>query len=235
MDVASEIPRLGRRRPAQKASAAGPGTSSPWWWSPRSSSAVAWPCGVGVGPDELPNGDGQPARRGFVVDRVSPPSSPSPRRSVGFPVAGTVATVDVAVGDAVTAGQTLATLDVTALTAALHQKQAALDAANLTLQRRLSRRASPRPALRARSRWRRRRPSHVLYADNPATGNPELASAARRPGRAARRRHGTEPKRRRRWRRPRRCAPPSGWTLTPPIRPPPSRRSTRARQRCRPW
>ena len=63
---------------------------------------------------------------------------PVSQATVGFPVAGTVATVDVAVGDAVTAGQTLATLDVTALTAALHEKQAALDAANLTLQRALN-------------------------------------------------------------------------------------------------
>ena len=52
---------------------------------------------------------------------------------VGFPTSGTVATVAVKPGDPVTIGQTLATLDETSLTAALHDKEAALANANLTL------------------------------------------------------------------------------------------------------
>ena len=48
------------------------------------------------------------------------------RADAAFAVAGTVATVGVAVGDGVTAGQSLATLDPTAL-------QAAVDSANAQL------------------------------------------------------------------------------------------------------
>src|SRR5436190_6752252 len=59
---------------------------------------------------------------------------PVAQAAVAFPVAGTVASVGVQPGATVTAGQTLASLDTTALTAALHQKQAALDQANLTLR-----------------------------------------------------------------------------------------------------
>ena len=67
---------------------------------------------------------------------------PVTQAAVGFPVAGTVAAVDVKVGDSVTAGQPLAALDVTALEATLHQKQAALDQANLTLQNALDGKAA---------------------------------------------------------------------------------------------
>lgn len=59
---------------------------------------------------------------------------PVSQASVAFPVAGTVSSVSVAVGDTVLVGQKLASLDVTDLTANLHQEQAALDAAELTLE-----------------------------------------------------------------------------------------------------
>lgn len=59
---------------------------------------------------------------------------PVSQASVSFPVAGTVEGVDVSVGQAVTVGSRLATLDVAGLEVALHEKQAALDQANLVLQ-----------------------------------------------------------------------------------------------------
>ncbi len=63
---------------------------------------------------------------------------PVAQASVAFPVSGTVAAVAVAPGDTVTVGQTLATLDTTALQATLHQQQAALDQANLVLSEALA-------------------------------------------------------------------------------------------------
>lgn len=60
---------------------------------------------------------------------------PVSRAAVGFPVAGTVAQVDVAPGETVTAGQTLATLDTEHLEAGLHEREAALDQAELALAR----------------------------------------------------------------------------------------------------
>lgn len=58
---------------------------------------------------------------------------PVSQAAVAFPVAGTVETVDVHVGDAVTAGQALAALDTTALTRSLHVAQASAAKAALTL------------------------------------------------------------------------------------------------------
>jgi HlyD family secretion protein len=63
--------------------------------------------------------------------------------AVAFPVAGTVDTVDVSLGDTVTTGQQLATLDTTSLTDTLHQKQAALTQAQLTLQKALDGESTP--------------------------------------------------------------------------------------------
>jgi len=63
---------------------------------------------------------------------------PVSQASVAFPATGTVATVDVTVGETVTAGQTLATLDAQSLTAALHQKEATLAQAELTLSKALN-------------------------------------------------------------------------------------------------
>ncbi len=58
---------------------------------------------------------------------------PVSQASVGFPVAGTVETVAVGVGDTVTVGQTLATLDTASLEQAVRAAQASLDQANLAL------------------------------------------------------------------------------------------------------
>lgn len=52
--------------------------------------------------------------------------------TVGFPMSGTVATVDVAVGDRVAAGQRLATMDPTALDQAVLDAQATLEQARAT-------------------------------------------------------------------------------------------------------
>lgn len=59
---------------------------------------------------------------------------PVSQASVAFPVAGTVDGVDVQVGQEVTVGSRLATLDVEDLEVTLNEKQAALDQANLVLQ-----------------------------------------------------------------------------------------------------
>lgn len=58
---------------------------------------------------------------------------PVSQASVAFPVSGTVATVDVALGDAVTAGETVATLDTASLLQALHEQQSNLANAQLLL------------------------------------------------------------------------------------------------------
>jgi multidrug efflux pump subunit AcrA (membrane-fusion protein) len=60
---------------------------------------------------------------------------PVAQAAVAFPVSGTVATVDVVVGTEVLPGQVLATLDTTQLQTAVNTKQAAVDQANLTLQK----------------------------------------------------------------------------------------------------
>lgn len=59
---------------------------------------------------------------------------PVTQATAAFPVAGTVSTVEVAVGDTVTVGQRLASLDTTALDQALRQAQASLAQAELVLQ-----------------------------------------------------------------------------------------------------
>jgi multidrug efflux pump subunit AcrA (membrane-fusion protein) len=58
---------------------------------------------------------------------------PVSQATVAFPIGGTVASVDVVVGDTVTTGQTLATVDTADLVVALHQEQAALAGAELAL------------------------------------------------------------------------------------------------------
>jgi HlyD family secretion protein len=62
---------------------------------------------------------------------------PVAQASVSFAVSGTVASVDVAVGDRVTVGQHLAQLDTTSLDSAVADAQAELDQAELTLERAL--------------------------------------------------------------------------------------------------
>lgn len=72
-----------------------------------------------------------------TLDRVGT-IEPVSQASVSFPVSGTVATVDVAVGDQVGVGQHLAQLDTTSLDSAVADAQAALDQAELTLERALN-------------------------------------------------------------------------------------------------
>lgn len=64
--------------------------------------------------------------------------APVSQASVAFPVSGTVATVAVAAGDVVTAGQVLATLDTTSLDATVNERQADLANAQLSLQQALN-------------------------------------------------------------------------------------------------
>jgi HlyD family secretion protein len=63
---------------------------------------------------------------------------PVSQATVAFPVSGTVESVGVKVGDAVTVGQTLATLDPATLTEMLHERQAAFAQAQLDLDNALS-------------------------------------------------------------------------------------------------
>ncbi len=62
---------------------------------------------------------------------------PVGQASVAFPVAGTVASVDVAVGDQVQVGEVLAVLDAASLDVAVRAAQAGLDQARLDLERAL--------------------------------------------------------------------------------------------------
>jgi multidrug efflux pump subunit AcrA (membrane-fusion protein) len=64
--------------------------------------------------------------------------SPVAQATVAFPVSGSVATVPVKVGQVIATGTTLATLETSALQAALTTKNAALAAAELTLEKVLS-------------------------------------------------------------------------------------------------
>lgn len=63
---------------------------------------------------------------------------PVSQAAVAFPTSGTVATVDVAIGDTVEVGQQLATLDTESLTQTLHTKEAALATAQLNLSKTLA-------------------------------------------------------------------------------------------------
>jgi HlyD family secretion protein len=63
---------------------------------------------------------------------------PIAQATVAFPIAGTVKTVNVHIGSAVTVGQTLATLDTTSLQQQLLSKQASLASAQLTLYKALN-------------------------------------------------------------------------------------------------
>ncbi|QHT56740.1 HlyD family efflux transporter periplasmic adaptor subunit [Cellulomonas sp. H30R-01] len=91
-------------------------------------------CGVGGGVALALGGDGSGRYRTATagtasveqsVDAVGSVASAT-RRDASFSVAGTVATVDVAVGEQVTAGETLATLDAASLQDAVDDAEAAL-------------------------------------------------------------------------------------------------------------
>lgn len=72
-----------------------------------------------------------------VLDEVGV-IEPVQQASVSFPAGGTVATVEVAVGDQVAVGDVLATLDPTSLERALHTAEATLAQAELRLERALA-------------------------------------------------------------------------------------------------
>ncbi|MEZ5320640.1 MAG: HlyD family efflux transporter periplasmic adaptor subunit [Microthrixaceae bacterium] len=76
---------------------------------------------------------GDVAARWSGVASIEPVSG----AAVAFPTSGTVATVAVAVGGTVAVGDTLATLDSVTLLAAVHESEAALAQAELTLSRAL--------------------------------------------------------------------------------------------------
>jgi multidrug efflux pump subunit AcrA (membrane-fusion protein) len=77
------------------------------------------------------------AGRGDVTQTLDQVASVEPvvQASVAFPISGTVEDVSVGVGDAVSTGDTLASLDTTSLLTTLHEKEASLDSAELTLER----------------------------------------------------------------------------------------------------
>jgi multidrug efflux pump subunit AcrA (membrane-fusion protein) len=72
-----------------------------------------------------------------TLDRVGT-IEPVSQARVAFAVDGTITSVSVDVGDTVTTGQQLATLDTSDLEATVAEKQAALDAAEVTLERALN-------------------------------------------------------------------------------------------------
>jgi multidrug efflux pump subunit AcrA (membrane-fusion protein) len=101
---------------------------------------------------------------------------PVMQAAVAFPVAGTVASVNVNVGDTVAVGQALAALDVAALTATLHQQQSALDQANLTLQKALAGQSVPAPTA-TQTAARSGPATATLLAAVTAAIDPDVAAA----------------------------------------------------------
>ena len=101
-------------------------------------------CGL-VAQATIASGDDGPRYRTAVADERDITEAlhetaviePVSQAAVAFPVSGTVASVDVAVGDRVEVSTTLATLDTGSLVAAVNTAQAALDQAELTLERAL--------------------------------------------------------------------------------------------------
>jgi trimeric autotransporter adhesin len=96
---------------------------------------------------------------------------------VAFPVSGTVAAVNVAVGDTVAAGQALASLDVSSLTASLHQQQATLDQAELTLQKALNGQSVTAPATTQSARTGTGPLTATLLAAVTSAVDPDVAAA----------------------------------------------------------
>ena len=103
---------------------------------------------------------------------------PANQAAVAFPVSGTVASTTVAVGDTVAIGQVLATLDTTALQATVDERQAALDQAELTLER-----ARNGESVGGSGKWERKRRAHPgggVHADPTSTGQPRRPAPTRR-------------------------------------------------------
>lgn len=135
-----QLPALGASEPDR---------SGPWWWHrcALAGAAVVLAAGAGVG-TWLGTGGGSPPSPGaHVTTEVVKVTKGTMKRTVSasgtiepaqvsdlnFATAGTVNAVDVAVGDKVTAGQTLATVSTTALAAQEAAAQASLTAATSRL------------------------------------------------------------------------------------------------------
>lgn len=108
-------------------------------------------CGVGGGVALALGGDGTGRYRTATAETASVEQSvdavgsvaSATRRDASFSVAGTVATVDVAVGEQVAAGQTLATLDTASLQEAVGDAEASLADAQDQLDTDLASQTSP--------------------------------------------------------------------------------------------
>lgn len=122
----------------------GPVTRRRWRWLPVGGAAAVVLLAGGVA--TAAGGSGDPGYRTATAAVRSIDETlrrvgtiePVTQADVGFPVDGTVASVAVAAGDPVAVGQELARLDTTALETSLVDAQAALDAAELTLEKALA-------------------------------------------------------------------------------------------------
>jgi multidrug efflux pump subunit AcrA (membrane-fusion protein) len=125
-----------------------PTTAAPWWRRRRTAIAAAVVVALvatGVAAASAFGSSGDSYRTATVatrdVDAVQTGVAtiePVAQATVAFPVSGTVASVNVQVGQPVEASGTLASLDTQALTQTLHAKQAALAQAQLTLSKALA-------------------------------------------------------------------------------------------------
>ena len=125
-----------------------PTTAAPWWRRPRTAIVLAVVVALVVTSLAAANAFGSSGDR-YRTATVATRSvdsvwhgvatiEPVAQATVAFPVSGTVASVNVQVGQPVEASGTLASLDTQALTQALHTKQAALAQAQLTLSKALA-------------------------------------------------------------------------------------------------
>ena len=122
----------------------------PWWRRKQvviGSAAAILAAGTGVGIWVGTSGDSSPSHGARTTTEIVPVSTGTMKQTVSahgtiepaqvsdldFAVSGTVSAVDVAVGDMVTAGETLATVATTALAAEEAAAQAALTSATSTL------------------------------------------------------------------------------------------------------
>src|SRR5438477_4076062 len=119
---------------------------APWWRTRRFAAAVAVVLVASVVLAARAFGSSGPAFETAVVGRRSVDAAltgtatvePVSQATVAFPISGTVASVNVNVGDTVAVGQPLASLDPASLLDDLHSKQQALAQAQLALDNALS-------------------------------------------------------------------------------------------------
>jgi HlyD family secretion protein len=119
---------------------------APWWRTRRFAAAVAVVLVASVVLAARAFGSSGPAFETVAVGRRSVDAAltgtatvePVSQASVAFPISGTVASVNVNVGDTVAVGQPLASLDPASLVENVHTKQQALAQAQLTLDNALS-------------------------------------------------------------------------------------------------